>query len=152
MSTKLSPHFTLEELIRSDTARANNVSNIPNKREIENLRRLATEILEPLRKELNLPININSGFRNVKTNRLVGGVANSAHLTGFAADIVCPKYGNAAKFSKYVHDFLVRKGIKFDQVINEYGRWCHVAVSHNDGSQRKQALTIMKSGTTPGIK
>ena len=151
MSTKLTKNFSLEEMIKSDTARAKGVSNIPTAKEVENLRRLCVEILQPLSDSLGLPIYVNSGFRNKATNALVGGVANSAHLTGYAADIVCPAYGNAAKFSRYVADFLKRKGIKFDQVINEYGRWCHVGVANLDGKQRGQLLTYTKNGARQGI-
>lgn len=151
MGTKLTKNFSLEEMTKSDTARAKGVSNIPTAKEVENLRRLCVEILQPLSDSLGLPIYVNSGFRNKATNALVGGVANSAHLSGYAADIICPAYGNAEKFSRYVANFLKRKGIKFDQVINEYGRWCHVGVANLDGKQRGQLLTYTKNGVRQGI-
>lgn len=151
MATKITEHFTLEELTHSDTAVAAGLANIPSKDEIKNLTELCKKILEPLRKEIGLPIRINSAYRNIKVNRLVGGVSTSAHVYGLAVDVVCPAYGNATKFTQYVADFLKRKNIAFDQCILEFGTWCHIGIRHPDGRQRRQLLTIRKGKTMEGI-
>lgn len=151
MTTKLSEHFTLEEMTYSATAVKKGLINIPSKAEIKNLKELCTKILEPLRKEIGLPIKINSGYRSVKVNAAVGGVSTSAHVFGYAADIVCPQYGNAKEFTKYVADFLKRNNIAFDQCILEFDTWCHIGIRHQDGRQRKQLLTIRKKQTLEGI-
>src|SRR5690606_14980403 len=83
---KFSKFFTLEELCASDTATLHNVSNVPGKAETKNLQDLAKLILDPVRIAVGHPIKVNSGFRNVKVNRLVGGVSTSAHCYGLAAD------------------------------------------------------------------
>ena len=60
MSTKLSPHFTLEELTTTKTG----LSNIPHENDINQLRILCCDILEPLRDKIGKPIIINSAFRS----------------------------------------------------------------------------------------
>lgn len=99
MSTKLTPHFTLEELTTTKTG----LSNIPNVEQINQLRILSRDILEPLRVEISsryghrdvsgwpeyIPLVVNSGFRSPEVNISVGGVPTSQHLLGQAADIHC---------------------------------------------------------------
>lgn len=148
---KFSKFFTLEELCVSDTAVLHNVSNVPGKAETKNLQDLAKLILDPVRIAVGHPIKVNSGFRNVKVNRLVGGVSTSAHCYGLAVDIVCPRYGNAKKFTQFVADYLKKNNIAFDQVIYEYGSWVHVGLKHPDGRQRNQVITINRNGTFVGI-
>ena len=94
MSTKLTPHFTLEELTTTKTG----LSNIPDDNDINQLLILCRDILEPLRTALNdhtyqltklrnAIIIVDSAFRSAAVNRSVGGVSNSQHLIGQAADI-----------------------------------------------------------------
>ena len=99
MSTKLSPHFILEEL----TVTKSGLSNIPNTEQINQLRILCRDILEPLREEISfryghrdvsgwpeyLPLIVNSAYRSPAVNKSVGGVPTSQHLLGQAADIHC---------------------------------------------------------------
>ena len=94
----LSPSFTLAEMTYSPTAVARGLDNTPDATQLKNLTELCKKILEPLRKEINQPIKVNSGFRSVKVNAAVGGVSTSAHCYGLAADIVCSRYGNAKTF------------------------------------------------------
>ena len=42
------------------------------------------------RKIADVPFKINSGYRTIAHNTKVGGVSNSAHLKGYAADISTP--------------------------------------------------------------
>ena len=65
------------------------IDNIPNVSQTNDLRILCRDILEPLRDKIGKPIIINSAFRSVAVNRAVGGVSNSLHLLGQAADIHC---------------------------------------------------------------
>lgn len=88
MSTKLTPHFTLEEL----TATKTGLSNIPNVSQTNQLRKLCRDILEPIREKIDMPILVNSGFRSPEVNKVVGGVSTSQHLLGQAADIIVPNY------------------------------------------------------------
>ena len=83
MPTKLTPHFTLDEMTVTKTG----LSNIPNVEQVNQLRILCRDILEPLREKIGQPIIISSAFRSSAVNRAVGGVSNSQHLIGQAADI-----------------------------------------------------------------
>ena len=147
----LSPSFTLAEMTHSSTAVALGLDNTPNATQLKNLTELCKKILEPLRKEINQPIKVNSGFRDVKVNVAVGGVSTSAHCYGLAADIVCPRYGNAKTFCTFVEKYLKDNNIAFDQLIYEYGTWVHIGLRHPDGRQRRQVITINKYGTHQGI-
>lgn len=80
---KISKHFSLEELCRTSQP----YENTPNTQQVINLCFGVHNILEPLRNLLEKPIIINSGFRSKNVNEAVGGVSNSQHLQGLAADI-----------------------------------------------------------------
>ena len=86
---KLSTNFSLSELTESATARKLNLNEQfnPPPHVVNNLTRLCHSVLQPLRDRLNRPIRISSGYRCGALNRAVGGVKDSAHLTGNAADI-----------------------------------------------------------------
>lgn len=80
-------YFNLEELLRSETALNHGIENLPAWEEVENLKELATDVLEPIRIEWGQPIVVNSGYRSVELNAKVGGVPNSAHMVGRAVDV-----------------------------------------------------------------
>lgn len=84
---KASENFTLDELIHSTTADKHRICNIPGDEQIRNLQYGVDMVLQPLRNIYQKPIIITSGFRCAALNKLVGGVANSYHLQGNAADI-----------------------------------------------------------------
>lgn len=128
-------NFTISELIKSDTAEKNGINNTPDINSLDNLLDLIFYVLQPLRDKLKKPIVITSGFRSVKVNALVGGVSNSQHLYGQAADITVSGMSAAQLF-----DFVKNSGIEYDQCINEYNSWIHV--SYNKGHNRKQAFKL----------
>lgn len=82
-----SEYFTLEELTKSGTATKLGIKNTPNAEEIRNLQYGVNMVLDPLRRLYKKPIIINSGYRCLELNKAVGGVANSWHTKGNAADI-----------------------------------------------------------------
>ena len=130
-------YFTFFDLEYSQTAISSGIKNAPTAEVEENLRVLTDKLLDPIRERWGGPIVIGSGFRNAKTNALVGGVSNSQHLTGCAADLqVGSKEENRRLFE------LIRSMGGFDQLINEHDfSWVHV--SYNTlGKQRGQVLTI----------
>lgn len=126
-------NFTISELIKSDTAEKNGLNNTPDINSLDNLLELIFYVLQPLREKLGKPMVITSGFRSVKVNELVGGVDNSQHLYGQAADFVVN-----GMTPKQVVEFVKNSGIEFDQCINEYDQWTHI--SFNKGHNRKQVL------------
>ena len=81
---KLSPNFTLEELTRTSYPR---LQDVPTELQVMNMVYLCAAVLQPLRDELGRPVSITSGYRSARLNAHVGGVPNSAHLNGLAADI-----------------------------------------------------------------
>lgn len=139
---KLSEHFTLEEMIFSQTAIRLGLNNTPTQDVIDNLRKLCVDILEPLRSFLNKPIIINSGFRNLELNRAIGSKDTSAHVRGLAADIVVKEFS-----PDQVVRAIIQSGLDYDQVILEFNQWTHVAIPKVGIEGRKQKLIIDSTGT-----
>lgn len=136
---QLTEHFTLEELYSSHTAVRLGINNAPSTDLYPNLLRLAGG-LERVRNLVG-PVIVSSGYRSPKLNAAVGGEKNSQHLSGLAADIVCPYFGKP----RQVAQFLVSRAeeIKFDQLILEYpdsstGGWVHISF---DVAPRMDVLT-----------
>lgn len=83
-----SEFFTLAELTESATAKRLNIDNTPTAEVIENLQYGCDMVLDPLRRLYGAPIIIGSGYRCKQLNKAVGGVPNSWHQEGNAADII----------------------------------------------------------------
>ncbi len=135
-STKLSASFYLDEFIVSQVAERHCYRNEPNEKQIENLRLLCMNVLQPLRGIINVPIFINSGFRSFDVNAAVGGRFNSQHLEGKAADFVVHSMNLIDVFN------IVLERFSFDQLIYEFGKWIHV--SWNGESNRKDLMISKK--------
>lgn len=121
----LSPHFILYELAHSATASELGLDNKPNIEQRKALISLCDNILEPLRQQFG-PIVVRSGFRSPEVNKRVGGVPNSQHLRGEAADIAA---GGPATLKRYYN--FISQNLDFDQLIlepnDEAPRWVHVS-------------------------
>jgi zinc D-Ala-D-Ala carboxypeptidase len=133
----LSKHVTVAEFEASGTAIARSIPNKMNEFEIERAKLLCENVFEPLRAYLNTPIKINSGYRNIATNRACGGSRTSQHCMAEAMDV-----NIGAKGFNYIKDNLV-----FDQLIWEFGTdkepaWVHV--SYKKTNNRKQVLKATK--------
>ena len=86
-NTVLTPHFKLREFTESATAKKHGIDNRPTPEVVENLQRLCTHTLEPLREKLGLPIIITSGFRTKELNEIIVHASRkSQHMEGRAAD------------------------------------------------------------------
>ena len=141
MNTPITMHFTIEELYASATAKAKGINNKPNVQQTINLVYLTAYVLEPLRVAMNEPIKIGSGFRCQALNKAVGGVYNSQHLKGQAADLCID--GDMKKGKKWF-DY-IRKNLPFDQLIWEHNSkgsyWVHVSFVYPDfGRNRRQVI------------
>jgi hypothetical protein len=132
----LSKHFTLEEATFSDTAIRQGINNQPNDKQLENMK-IAAENMEKVRTLLNKPVRINSWLRLPELNVAVGGSKVSSHMDGWAIDFTCAAFGDPYDVCKEIE----ANGIKFDQMIHEYGRWTHISFAPE---MRQQTLTIMK--------
>lgn len=88
----------------------------------QNVLKLAQN-LQRLRDAINLPININSGYRSPKHNAKIGGVKNSQHLTGKAADIRVA--GTSPKIIAKKIEELIKLGIMQEGGIGIYETFVH---------------------------
>jgi len=138
---KLTQHFTLEEMTKSQTGARKGIDNTPGPEVIENLKHLCENVLEKIRANFARPITINSGYRGPALNKAIGGAKNSQHLTGQAADIEIVGIDNRTLFN------WIKDNMEFDQLILEYYKegvpesgWVHV--SWNSLRNRKHVLTI----------
>ena len=120
---RLSKNFSLHEFTRSQTAERFGIDMTPSDDVIDNIRRLVTGCLQPLRDEAG-PINISSGFRPLELNTRIGGSKTSAHVLGNAADFTVTKM---TPFE--VCELVVAMELPFDQIIHEFGRWSHLGVA-----------------------
>ena len=138
----LTEHFTLEELTASEIAVRNGLDNTPDPLVLANLHSLAKG-LEHVREVLAKPIIINSGYRSLVVNQLLGSKPTSQHTKGLAADFICPSFGSPKDIIKKI----VFSDIQYDQVILEFDRWVHISFCEEGYKPRKQALIIDSKGT-----
>lgn len=134
-------YFSIEELCASDTAELKKIDNTPNADARLRMQRLIEQLLDPIRAAWGGPIMVTSGYRSSELNKKVGGVSNSQHMKGEAADITVGSVGdNKRLFDKIVE--LQKAGkIAFDQLIDESNYdWVHV--SYRSGKNRNQILHL----------
>lgn len=139
----LTQNFTLEELIKSDTANKYKIDNSPDEKIIKNLKLLCENILQPIRDRYAKPITVTSGYRCDKLNKKVGGVKTSQHLNGEAADLICDdkRKLNSTDYNirkeneclfLIIQDMIKKGEIKVRQLINENNfSWIHVSLPTN---------------------
>jgi len=136
-------YFTIEELCKSDTAIKKNVDNTPTTEIKENLN-ILIEFLNPIRKQWGSSILISSGYRSDILNAILGGSLKSAHLIGFAVDMI-PKNGKVTDLFNFIKDYLLTNNLEFDELIlenNGKSVWVHFALYSIDGKQRKKILQL----------
>ena len=139
---KLSEHLSLSEVIRSESAKRNGISNMPTAEHIENFKILAAKVFEPIREHFGVPIRISSGYRSAELNKCVNGSATSQHSSGEAIDI---DQDYTTITNKQVFNY-IKDNLVFDQLINEFDySWVHVSYKAN-GKQRGEVLEAYKVG------
>jgi hypothetical protein len=144
---QLSKNLSLVEVTRSDSAKRFGISNMPTPEHIENFKKLAENIFQPIRDHFGKPIHISSGYRSLALNKVIKGSSlTSQHCSGEAIDIDMDgtDITNAQIFN-YIKD-----NLNFDQLIWEFGNkinpdWVHVSYE-STGKQRKQVLRATKQG------
>ena len=142
---RLSPHFNLREMTRSQTAARMGIANIPSDDEVHNLRVLCRNILEPIRARYRVAFSPSSGYRSPALNEAIGGSRRSQHTKGEAVDFEIPHVSNF-QVAKWIENNLL-----FDQLILEHyidtdpgSGWIHV--SRSAGVNRREVLRF--DGTT----
>lgn len=148
---KLSEHLDLAEVTRSTDAKRLGIKNEPIAEHLENLKKLAENIFEPIREHFKVPIFVSSGYRSSALNKAIGGAKNSQHLLGQALDLDMDASPSGIT-NKMLFDYIVNN-LEFDQVIFEYGTkdapdWVHVSYNPN-GKQRKQVLRATRVAGKP---
>lgn len=140
----LSKNLSLAEMISSESAKRNGIKNEPTAEHLDNMKKLATNVFQPIRDYFNVPIHISSGYRSLALNKAIKGSLSSQHCSGEAMDIDMDGTDiTNAKIFNYIKDNLV-----FDQLIWEFGTdknpdWVHVSYE-SKGKQRKQVLKATK--------
>lgn len=126
-------YFTIAELCNSDTADRRGIINRIPKDLLPNVQGLINNVLDPLREWYGKPIYVNSGYRCPELNKAVGGVENSFHVSGCAADIDARNYEENKKLFEYI-----RENLPFTEVGWEGGgRWIHVALVPGRESEKE---------------
>lgn len=140
----LSNNLSLVEVTKSQTAVRHSIDNTPNAEQMENLKRVAAKIFQPIREHFNTPIYISSGFRCEDLNTRIGGSRTSSHCKGEALDIDMD--GRNSVSNREIFDY-VRANLEFDQLIYEFGNdqnpgWVHI--SYKETGNRNQVLKASK--------
>lgn len=140
---QLTNNFSLAEMVKSETALRHDMDNTPGEAEIENLKRLAEKVLQPVRDHYGKGVKVNSGFRHPEVNAKVGGSKTSDHCKGQAADIEIPGVPNAELA------VWIKENLQYTQLILEFytpgipdSGWVHV--SYDPANLKKQDLTATK--------
>ena len=142
---QLSEHFTLNEFTKSITAERLGIKNEPDYEKVQAMKQLCREVLEPLRQHYGKPIRITSGYRCPLLNAAVGGVTNSQHLYGEAADLSVPSEAVARDWFQWLV-----KNTDFDQLLFEHNTrlkncWLHISCRYNRLRNRHQAIFNYKA-------
>lgn len=141
----LSANFKLSELIKSETATRLDIDNTPNDEQIESLRLLCENILQPVRDHFGKPVKISSGFRCSALNQATGGSATSDHCKGQACDFEIDGVPNPELAG------WIESNLKYTQLILEFwvpggddpnAGWVHA--SFNPENLKGQSLTATK--------
>lgn len=136
---RLSPYFTLEELVKSQTAVRKGIPNVPSDEHIEALTALCLNVLEPVRIQYGIPFSPSSGYRSPELCIAIGSSVSSQHAKGEAADFEVPSIPNFEVAG------WIAANCEFDQLILEHYQggntgWIHC--SYKGQGNRKEVLTF----------
>lgn len=138
---QLSANFSLQEMVKSQTAERKGIDNVPNDQQVEELVKVCVNILQPVRDHYGIPFTVSSGFRSPELCIAVGSNIKSQHAKGQAADFEVPTVSNM-ELAEFIRD-----NLQFDQLILECYQggntgWIHCSYVHEP---RKQLLTYDRS-------
>ena len=140
---QMSRNFSLQELIKSDTAIRMGINNNPSAEQMEKLKALCENILQPVRDHFGR-VKVTSCFRSVDLCLAIKSSANSQHAKAEAADFEVMGTDNA-ELADWIY-----KNLDFDQLILEFytpgepnSGWIHCSYTPNQ--PRKQCLHAFKS-------
>lgn len=149
----ITPNFSYQEMTKSLTAKRKGIDNTPSVASYINLTKLCKFILQPIRDKWGAPIIVSSGYRCPQVNKLVGGVSNSDHIYGCAADIKTVEDTPAKNQLLYE---LIRRMYKagelpdLKQCIDEYDYdWIHIAYQDGRTPKLGQFIHIQTPSNSP---
>ena len=148
---KLSEHLDLAEVTRSEQAKRLGIENMPSPEHIENFKKLADHVFEPVRTHFRVPILISSGYRCAELNAATPGSSKTSdHSFGRAIDIDMDGSSNGVSNNDVFH--YIKDNLKFKQLIAEYPEngklgWCHV--SYDENNLKNEILICVKQDGKP---
>lgn len=132
---RLSAFFNLEDFVFSETALKHQIDNWPKTDEIgQRLAVLCHEVLDHVAQHFKTRPQISSGYRCPVLNAKVGGVDNSQHVHGYAADFEFPDH-NLLDVARWIQDAL-----PYDQLLLERAggkSWIHVSYVSAEANRRE---------------
>lgn len=137
---KITDHFTFYELTNTDYFGYLDINREEGFKKIYTLTDLCIKILEPIRLIFNKPVIINSGFRCIEVNKLVGGKSNSQHLLGEAVDFKIKGENVVDVFNE-----IQKTDLMYGQLINEYNKWIHVSLGY-PYRKKKDSMQVFTVG------
>ena len=138
-------YFSIDEMLRSATAKKYGIDNRPSQDILNNLVLFIEKVLDPIREDWGGSISVSSGYRCPELNAKVGGAKTSGHLYGYCADLQVK--GDLRKFSNFVIEWMKEHQMKWDQIIWEKCgnvTWLHFCWIGKDGKQRMKIFDIVK--------
>ena len=126
-------YFSLSELTHSDTAVSVRIDNTPSPLQEARLILLVRDVLDPIREHWGLPIRVTSGYRCPTLNDWVGGVEDSYHMDGCAADITATDPARNVELMSLIRAMhLVGKLALTECYLGPDYKYIHVAYSPDD--------------------
>lgn len=143
-------HFTFSEFLESDKARELGIDNRMPEIVEAHVVELVDKLLDPLRDAWGGPLTVSSGYRCPELNKAVNGSKTSAHLAGWAADLMPDKDDERGVqgLVNFAIEWLTAAGLPFDQLIDERSggsRWLHLGIRNLKGAQRRE-MKLYKDG------
>lgn len=147
---KISDHFYLSELTKSQTAIRKSIDNSPSPEHLAALKTVCEKILEPVYLYFQTPIKINSGYRSPKLNTAVGGSKKSQHCNGEAVDFEINGISNVDLA------YWIIENLEFDQLIFEFynpkegpnSGWIHCSYTTKTKNRRNVMTAMIENGQT----
>lgn len=139
----ISKYISWDEAVKSKTAEKHEIENSPNENQIQEMKKLAKNVFDPLRVWAGHPIRVNSFFRSPELCLKLKSKATSQHTKGQAIDI--DSLGAKTNSDLF---YYIKENLNFDQLIWEFGDdenpdWIHVSyVSEN--ANRGNVLKAIK--------
>ena len=147
----ISKHITWDEAVKSKTAEKHEIENIPNENQIQEMKKIAKNVFEPLREWAGHPIRINSFFRSPELCIKLKSKATSQRTKGQAIDI--DSLGDKSNAELF---YYIKENLNFDQLIWEFGDdknpdWIHVSFVNVNTNRGNVLKAIKKNKKTQYI-